>query len=123
MIETTEIQGFDNYQLFKLIKQKSLDKSLILKLKQVFEARNISSAEQSRLQNKYITETTSIYEEEEVVWNPIFTGFALKRHFTHLAKLQIQNKKQEFKIYQRKLYLGISIYFIVFISLILLLAQ
>ncbi len=122
MIEKAEIKRLDNYQLFKLINQKSLDKLLLLKLKQAYEARDISSAEQSRLQNKYITETASFYDDE-VVWNPIFTGFALKRHFAHLAKLQVQGKKQEFKIYQRRLYLGISIYFIAFISLILLLTQ
>ncbi len=123
MIETTEIQHLDNYQLFKLIQQKSLDKALVLKLKQAYKIRNISSTEQLRLQNKYTAETASFYEDEEVVWNPMFTGFALKRHLAHLAKLQVRGKKQEYKIYKRGLYVGVFIYFITLILLAFFLAQ
>lgn len=58
---------------------------------------------------------------DENTWNPIFTAFAFRKHFNHLALLQIQGRKEEAKTYLNKLYLGIviSAVFLVIVILVL----
>ena len=102
------------------MQNESLDKSILNQLKMEFDSRNLPKNEKIRLQNKYElnhSEFNSVIEENN--WSPLFTAFALNKHFRHLALLKTQGRKKEAKEYMTKLYLGLALYFSVIILIIL----
>ena len=122
MTESNKIKLLDNYQLHQLIENQSIDKSTLEKLKTEFNARNLSENEKNRLRNKYQLNHSKFGSEiEKNNWSPLFTAFALNRHFRHLALLKTQGKKKEAEKYMIELYFGLALYFALIILLILVL--
>ena len=122
MSKSDKIKLLDNYQLYQLIESQSIDNNTLAKLKTEFNARNLSANEKDRIRNKYqLNHSKFGVEIEKNNWNPLFTAFALNRHFRHLALLKTQGKKKEAKKYMIELYFGLALYFALIILLILVL--
>ena len=113
MLETNKINLLDNYQLYLLIHNDSIDPTSQKKLKTEYKSRNLSNKEKERLQNKYQLNHSSLNSEiKKNNWNPIFTAFAINHHFRHLALLKTLGKKKEAKKYMIDLYIGLILYFV-----------
>jgi len=121
MFDSNKIKQLDNYQLYQLIQNEALDKTTLSELRTEFNSRGISENEILRLKQKYELNHSKFNEEIEAnTWNPIFTAFALKRHFKHVALLQTQRRKKEAVIYLWKLCLGIALHMVVVTILIII---
>lgn len=122
MWKSDKIKLLDNYQLYQLIQNNSIDSNTRTKLKTELKTRNLSENEKIRLQNKYNLDHSKFNSEiEKNNWNPLFTAFALNRHFRHLALLKTHGKKKEAEKYMIELYFGLALYFSLIILLILVL--
>ena len=121
-MNTNKIKLLDNYQLYQLMQSTSIDKSTLAELTSEYKSRNISPDEVLKIKNRYALQNSdfnSIIEGN--TWNPIITAFAINKHFRHLAILKTQGKKVEAKSYMIKLYIGLMVYFVLFIALLFLL--
>ncbi|MCK7590572.1 hypothetical protein M0G43_08310 [Subsaxibacter sp. CAU 1640] len=104
------------------MQNKALDKETSRRLNVEFDSRKLSDDELKRLEQKYQMNQSGFKSEiEKPTWNPIFTAFAINRHFRHLALLKTQGKRDEAESYMAKLYLGLAIWFGFIIWLLLLL--
>ncbi len=122
MFEINKIKLLDNYQLYQLLQSDSIDKLTIEKLKKEFNSRNLTSHEKFRISNKYQQAHPELNSEvEENKLSPLFTAFALNTHFRYLALLKVKGKKKEVKKYMIELYIGLALYFALFILLIMML--
>lgn len=122
MLELDKIKLLDNYQLYLLIQNKSIDEDTWVKLKEEIKIRDLSENEKLRLKNKYdLNQLNFNTEIEKNNWKPLFTAFALNYHFRHLALLKTQGKKKEAEKYMIELYFGLILYFCLIVLLMLIL--
>lgn len=121
-MNSNKIKLLDNYQLFLLIRNTSIDEETRAKLQSEFKNRDISNDVELRLNQKY---GSTHPKQQQVIdvnnWDPILTGFAINRHFKQIALLKVAGNTREAKNYQLRLYAGIAIYFLLFIIALLLL--
>lgn len=118
-MDTTKVKLLNNYQLYQMSKNKSLDDATQQKVYQEFLIRNISTIEQKELERRYqetFAETNK--ELDAAAWDPFFTAFAWKKHFRHIALLQALKRNKEAKAYQLRFYLGMLVYMLLFILLL-----
>jgi len=121
-LKSDKIKLLDNYQLFQLIQNESIDEITLSKLKTEYNSRNITKDEKLRIKQKY----DSFFLNQDFVlnnnqWNPLSTAFALNKHFRHIALLKVSGRKKEAKKYMIKLYYGLTIYSVIIILLIFVL--
>jgi len=122
MLKSNKIKLLDDYQLYQLIQNDSIDSNTLTKLKTEFNTRKLSENEKIRLLNKYQLNHSKFESEiEKNNLSPLFTAFSLNRHFRHLALLKTHGKKKEAKNYMIELYFGIALYFSLIILLIFIL--
>ncbi|MBW1296283.1 hypothetical protein [Aquimarina litoralis] len=120
-MEPNKIRLLDNYQLFQLIQSNSIDKTTVDKLKKEYNSRNINENEKLRLQQKYDLNFSKRDTELNMnQWDPLYTAFALNRHFRHIALLKALGRKKEAEKHMSRLYIGLALYFAGVILLILL---
>ena len=121
-MKSNKIKLLDNYQLFQLIRNNSIDKGTLYELKKEYESRHINENEQIRLQQKYDLNFSKRDDQLNTnQWNPMYTAFALNRHFRHIALLKTLGRKKEAEKHMSGLYIGIALYFAAIILLILVL--
>ena len=121
-MKSNKIKLLDNYQLFQLIRNNSIDKGTLYELKKEYESRHINENEQIRLQQKYDLNFSKRDDQLNTnQWNPMYTAFALNRHFRHIALLKTLGRKKEAEKHMSELYIGIALYFAAIILLILVL--
>ncbi len=119
MNNSIKFKLLDNYQLYQLIQNDSIDKFTLIEVKTEFNSRNLTEYEKSRIKNKYDINFTKLESQiDKNNWNPLYTAFAINRHFRHLAFLKIQGRKKEAKKYMIELYFGLAIYFGLIVVLI-----
>ncbi len=112
MLESDKIKLLDNYQLYQLISNDNMDKNTLSNLKTEYNSRNLSENEKMRLQKKYhLNHATFDTEIKKNNWSPLYTAFAINRHFRHVALLKTHGKKKEAKKYMIELYFGLVLYF------------
>lgn len=123
-MDSTKVKLLNNYQLYQLSQNKSLDEDTLKKVYQEFLIRNISPLEQKELERRY-RDTFAITKEElnAKAWDPFYTAFAWKRHFKHIGLLQTFKRDKEARAYQLRFYLGMLVYMLLFILLILFFRQ
>ncbi len=119
-MDTTKVKLLNNYQLYQMSKNKSLDDATQKKVYQEFLIRNISTIEQKELERRYqetFAETNKALDAAS--WDPFYTAFAWKKHFRQIALLQTLKRNKEAKAYQLRFYLGMLVYMLLFVSLLL----
>lgn len=120
-MQSDKVKLLSNYQLFQLLQNNSLDQETLTRIHYEFRARNISTLELKELQKRHeATFKESMQELDSNIWDPLYTAFAWKRHFKHIALLRTQGNKSVAKQYQIRFYVGVLIYMLLAILLILL---
>lgn len=123
-MQSNKVKLLNNYQLYQLAQNNSLDEETLNKVHQELALRNISTIEQKQLEQQYQDTFAQAVEELETnAWNPLYTAFAWKRHFKYIALLKTFKRKKEAKTYQLKFYTGILIYVLLLILILFLLRK
>lgn len=110
-MEPTKVKLLSNYQLFQLAQNELLDTETLTKVRKELEYRNIATIELKKLQQQHEAAFEATKKQVNTTfWNPLYTPFAWKKHFVHLAMLKTHGRTQEARSYRIRFYLGIAIY-------------
>lgn len=116
-----KVKVLDNYQIYQLIQNESIDKELVAVLQKEFDSRFINNIELNRLKAKYEDQFTEEKTSADTTnLNPVFTPFLLKTHFQNIAILKTNGKKKEAKTYQLKLNIGLILEGVIVVVLVFL---
>ena len=120
-MEPTKVKLLSNYQLFQLAQNELLDTETLTKARKELEHRNIATIELKKLQQQHEAAFEATKKQMNTTfWNPLYTSFAWKKHFVHLAMLKTHGRAREARSYRIRFYLGIAIYMLLLICALLL---
>lgn len=121
-MDTQKVKLLNNYQLYQLSQNRSIDAYTLDRVHQEFRLRNISPLERKELERRYKeTFAQSNARLDTKSWDPLYTAFAWKKHFKQIALLRSFNRETEARVYQLRFYLGMGIYMLLLVVIILVL--
>lgn len=120
-MESNKVKLLDNYQLYQLGQNKYLDEETQMKVHKELVLRNIPTIELKEFERRHIATFDKPNEALAAnTWDPLYTAFAWRKHFKHIALLKAFQRKKEAQVYQLRFYVGMAIYMLLFIFLLLL---